>query len=48
MENEGVGPFDMRMSATKVSGVLAMEMETRLGDDQADRLRLSIKTRAAD
>ncbi len=48
MENEGVGPFDMRMSATKMSGVLTMVMEARLGDDQADRLRLSINTRAAD
>ncbi len=36
------------MSATKMSGVLTMAMEARLGDDQADRLRLSIKTRAAD
>lgn len=31
-----------------MSGVLTMAMETRLGDDQTDRLRLSIKTRAAD
>ncbi len=31
-----------------MSGVLTMAMKTRLGDDQADRLRLSIKTRAAD
>jgi hypothetical protein len=31
-----------------MSGVLTMAMETRLGDDQAGRFRLSIKTRAAD
>lgn len=43
-----MGPFDMRMSGTKMSGVLTMVMEARLGDDQADRLRLSINTRAAD
>ncbi len=31
-----------------MSGVLTMVMEARLGDDQADRLRLSNNTRAAD
>lgn len=31
-----------------MSGILTMEVEAPLGDDQADRLRLSIKTRAAD
>jgi hypothetical protein len=31
-----------------MSGVLTMAMEARLGDDQAGRFRLSIKTRAAD